>query len=56
MLQSGTTYAIRGTGMTITLTLGADGRATAVVVRAGDNERTYEQHRPEASCPRTGDP
>lgn len=46
VLQSGTTYAIRGRGMTITFTLGADGRATAVVVRAGDNECTYEQDRP----------
>jgi hypothetical protein len=43
--QSGTTYAAEGTGMTLTFTLGADGRATAVVLRQGGNERTLPRVR-----------
>lgn len=39
-LESGTTYAVEGGAMTVTFTVGADGRATALVMRRSGQERT----------------
>jgi hypothetical protein len=38
--DTGTTFAVAGRPMTLTFTLGADGRATALVMRQNGNERT----------------
>jgi hypothetical protein len=38
-LQSGTTYAVEGTAMTVTFTIGADGKAKELTMRQGGNER-----------------
>ena len=48
VLQSGTTYSVgrEGAPRTATFTIGADGRATALVLRAGNNpERTFTKVR-----------
>lgn len=47
VLQAGTTYAIGSAGMTMTFRLDADGDITAVVVRAANSERTFQQPRAE---------
>ena len=47
VLQSGTTYTVVGTSspMTVTFVLGADGRATEMVMRQGDGERRLPRTR-----------
>ena len=45
VLQSGTTYAIGGGSATMTFTVGADGRVTALVFRAGPREQTFPKVR-----------
>jgi CubicO group peptidase (beta-lactamase class C family) len=42
---SGTTFSATGTPITLTFTVGADGRATAVVMRQNGNERTLPKVR-----------
>jgi hypothetical protein len=42
---SGTTFSAEGSPVTLTFTLGADGRATAVVMRQNGNERTLPKVR-----------
>jgi hypothetical protein len=42
---SGTTFAADGSQVTLTFTLGADGRATAAVMRQGGRERTLQKVR-----------
>ena len=45
VLQSGTTYAVRDGRATLTFTLGADGSATALVLRAGTREQIFPKAR-----------
>jgi hypothetical protein len=42
---SGTTFSADGSGVTLTFTLGADGRASAVVMRQNGRERTLPRVR-----------
>jgi CubicO group peptidase (beta-lactamase class C family) len=42
---SGTTFSVAGSQMTLTFTLGAEGRATSVVMRQGERERTLPKVR-----------
>jgi hypothetical protein len=42
---SGTTFSVGGSGITLVFTVGADGRATAVVMRQDGGERTLPRVR-----------
>lgn len=43
--QSGTTWTVEGAAMTMTFTVGSDGRATALVLREGTLERIFSKVR-----------